>query len=448
MPPTSLTAIIRETARLLYPGRVVLGTTTSGPDATSILDSNNLANTDGHANQYDGEFVRIDEKVTTGPDVGLFRRVSDGGFAGATGDLTVAAFGSTVESGTDFSLHPTLRPPELEAAANRILSQAHHRALHPVSKVTNHDYETEAAGDGNLVGDNWTLTATGTFVQNQTAGRIAYGRFAGQFDGAAINDSVRGDNIPVNEGESWLAWVPVSVDVGTAVLRVIDRTNGDALIDSALTTEEALTELAFQFTIPSGCREIAVDLRGNEANAVIFWGPSVVIPQGQFTTALPSWLVNRNLLLGAVELPLGPLTLGAGEDMAYRSLRRSPIDLPFTTEFYPLHANPRRIVIGTRRNALRPAFIKAWRPFAELTEANTSPTTEMDGDTVINGTLGAAHKMIADHLKPIDAARSLVHEAESAKRFEAYFDLLGRNGYSRGIESETVRAKRVPVRLR
>ena len=444
----SLTAIVRELAEKLYPGRVVKGTTTGGSSTTAIIDTNSLANTNGHVNQYDGVLVRIDEKVGSGPAIGTYRRINDAGYDGANSKVTVAAFATAVEAGTDFSLHRTLRPTELEAAANSILSQAYHRAFHPLSVITNYDYETLSG----TAPASWTPSDPGTPKPTATrvtdADRVSYGRYAMRAVNAQANQYMQSVSVAVAEGQEWFAWAPVSGGVGTAELSVWDVTN-NVEIQKAVTAAIVRSELYFTFTVPSLCKQVAIRLRGVQATADIYWGPVVLLPALETLVDLPSWFTTPEQLMGAVYLPLGTGRPGSGEVSSYASLEGGVQELLYRPEFHPVDANPRRIALTLPSSG--PAFVRAWRPFAELVEASgasgASPTTEMEHDTLLQGCLGICHKSIARRLSNSDTSRAAQHQAWSQEAFDAYAELLRKNDYAIP-ETEVLLPRVVPVRLR
>ena len=450
MASTSLVNLVRELAERFYPGRRVRGTTTSSVDSASVLDSTNFADSDANVNQYNHVWIRVDEKTASGPSVGERQLVKNGGYAGSTGDFTTNAFTATVESGMDFSVHYTLDPDEKVAALNLALSNTFHRAYHPLSLVGDYDYDGAAALSTNdQLPTGWSESAGGVQENvNTDSDKVWWGRRSLGVDnnGAAANSYVQTDSLPCNEGARWFVAVPAATDAtdtGDAVLRAYDVTNA-ATIDDGTSTQIDLTTIQFEFTIPSGCKQVAFRLIGSGTDTIVYWGPVVAYPMSRVVFNLPSWLDNSNRLSGVSWIPVGSGSGGSSDEDAYRTFEREPEPMSYTPFFSPLHANPNRVTVDVSRNG--PAFLYAWRPFAELTEADTSPTTLMDHDTLIVGALAECHKKIAARLDRTDPDAALTHRRLQAEFENDFQSLLATNDYALP-ETEIVPPRRVFVRL-
>ena len=445
----SLTDLVREAARRLHPGKIVLGTTTSAVDTASVLDNATLLNSDANTNQYNGVIVRIDEYVAgPGPEVGEAQRVIVGGYAGATGDLTTNAYSQIVRTGTDFSLHRGIRPQDWEDYANRVLTQAHHKAFHPLSVLPDWDWE-----DGTLT-NNWTLSsvASETMAQHSTAADLLYGRYGAKLDSVDAANAYIKNKVTVrcHEGEQWEVWVPLLIDrtdKGTAKLIAYDVTNSEE-IETATTDHLGSTLLGFRFTIPSGCKELEIHLQTVTAAMIIYWGPVGLLPLSRVRVDLPSWLKTESQLRGLGLLPSGPSTAGDNEDLAYRALETRIRPVRCNPAIYPLHANPRRIEFDYPGGG--PMFLNAWRPFAELSNpagAAAHGTTEMDKETCLTGMLAAGHEALAERLSNSDGSRAQWHYARSVVMDNAYREMLEEQDYAIP-ETEVEVPVRTPVRLR
>ncbi len=451
MASTSLVNLVRELATRLYPGRTVKGTTTSSVDSSSVLDATRFADSDANANQYNHIWIRVDEKTASGPAVGERQLVKNGGYDGSTGDFTTNAFTQTVESGMDFSVHYTLDPDEKVAALNLVLSNTFHRTYHPVSLVSDYDYDAASELSANAqLPTNWSESAAGVQEDvNTDSAKVWWGRRSLGVDNnsAGANSYVQTDSLPCNEGERWFVAAPAATDAtdtGDAVLRAIDITNS-ATIDDGTSTQIDLTLIKFEFTIPSGCKQVAFRLIGSGTDTIVYWGPVVAYPLKRVVFNLPSWLDTSDRLSGVFWIPVGSGSGGSSDEDAYRTFERDPEPIAYQPFFDPLQANPNRVVVDVNENG--PAFLYAWRPFAELTEADTSPTTLMDHDTLIVGALAECHRKIQSRLSHIDAASSEWHRRE-AQRLEGEFQaLILTHDYAKP-ETEEVLPRRVHVRLR
>ena len=201
------------------------------------------------------------------------------------------------------------------------------------------------------------------------------------------------------------------------------------------------------FTIPSGCETMEFRLAGTAGTTDdVYWGPIVAFPAARSIFNLPSWMDESHRLSGLFWLPVGAGSGGTSEDLAYRSFEGKPQPLEYQPLFDPLQANPRRVILDLR-SVSGGVFVYGWRPFAELTEADTSPTTLMDHDTLITGALSECHRKIENRLALINPENALWHRAEAARLENEFTALLGTHDYAEP-ETEEVLPMRVHVRLR
>jgi len=437
----TLAAIVREVASRLYPGRIVTGATTSEVDSASILDNANLLDNDANANQYNKVWVRIDEFVTGGPSVGEAQRVRDAGYAGGTGDLTTEAFSASVNTSTDFSLHYTLKPSEVDDATNLVLTNTFHKAYHPLSIVANHDYEDAFAST------NWEAT-NATITRTTAADVVPYGRNGQNVLLTSASGFSESEVINVDEGDVYFIWAAASADIGTATLVIRDITNGADISPDANTNEEAFLDLAYEFTIPSGCEVITVRLSGTSSSDDADWGPVVLFPRARKIFNLPRDMDYSSHVMGAFWFPLGQTSGDSVNDNAYRPFERHPRPIPYRPMFDPLQANHNRVELDLR-GISGPVFIEGWRPFVSITSPSgsaTADTTTMNHDTLIVGTLGECHKKIAARLDRTDPASALTHRRLQAEFESDFQSMLDTNDYAVPT-TEVVPPRRVFVRL-
>ena len=161
---------------------------------------------------------------------------------------------------------------------------------------------------------------------------------------------------------------------------------------------------------------------------------------------LPSWLDASHRLFGVSWIPVGSVSGGSSDEDAYRTFEQDPQPLAYEPFFDPLQANPNRVRVDMNESG--PVFLHGWRPFAELTEANTSPTTLMDHDTLIAGALAECHRKIQSRLAHIDPASSAWHDREAGRQESKFQDLLKTHDYGNAMpETKEVLPRRVYVRL-
>ncbi len=148
----------------------------------------------------------------------------------------------------------------------------------PISIVTNAGYLEETSD----VPDGWTATTT---VLTQEDAAFPDGRFP--FTMLVTNSSANGraastSIYAMRAGDKFYLYVPVSVRVGTAELKVRDVTNSADITLSGTTTETRRGWSGFEVTgqIPSSCDEIQVWLGCQGASDVAEYGPVFMMPQG------------------------------------------------------------------------------------------------------------------------------------------------------------------------
>src|SRR3990172_2083787 len=157
--PTSNTSVtlLRDVCEEIHAGELypVLSTGTSAGSATTLVDST-LVLPDADVNLFDGQYIRIDELVGSGPASGTVRVIRNGGFAGATGTLTVATWTASLESGADYSRWKLIHPLVARDLLNKFLRTIKREVISPITLVTNGDMEAVTSGAGC---DGWTYSS-------------------------------------------------------------------------------------------------------------------------------------------------------------------------------------------------------------------------------------------------------------------------------------------------
>lgn len=276
--PTATGQAIRE--ELLEWGiTLMLGAATATAGGTNrIRDTIRLAGSALASTMYDDCWVR----VTSGTGVDEISKVDY--LDMDAGDLYVSpVFSGSVTSGATYEIYrPGVFPDDLDRARDEALTRyCSQWAVQPVSEIPNADYE-----DGVT---SWTATdstrtvASGVFPYEVWRSSILV-------TNSAANGRIASDSLYRRIGQKFYLYVPVSVRSGTATVIVRDVTGSTniALTGTSTSTGRGWTGIEVTGEIPTGGGEIQVWLRGDEATAIVEWGPVNFHMQGQMRIQLPA----------------------------------------------------------------------------------------------------------------------------------------------------------------
>lgn len=416
---TTRATLLRDLCQILHAGEPypVIGTGTSAGSATTLIDSA-LILTDADVNLFDGQYIRIDELVGSGPAEGTVRVIRNGGFAGATGTITVGTWTASLESGADYSRWKHIHPATALDFLNRSLRLMRRTVLTPLSLVTNADMEAVTINAG---ADNWTYTSCTIAITagySSTAARVRHGTYALFAQATNAAWSVASATIPVVEGQSYIVSAAVKNVIGSSTLTAYDSTASAAISGGTATgNEEAWQEYLCgggTVIIPPGCELLSVQLTGIAATDKIGMDDVVVWPCLRTVFDLPSWVEDPGDVLrvgyfdqGSAHVGTNAYTLDEGR---FNTLweHTDEVDEQTTT--------PYRIRLGTDY-VTRPLFMEAVRPYTALS-ADTD-TTSADREVVV---LTAAW-FIFDSLFTGALASG---QAEAARAWAARRDDIGR----------------------
>ncbi len=292
------------------------------------------------------------------------------------------SIGAIVPADCQYEIHRSLAPPRLKECLNRALRSMRRQWFGGFTELTDGDMET--AGVTNWTASNSTPTkiTTAVYVRNGAQSLRVLNTLALGY--------VQSASMPVIEGQTWLVPAYARCAVGTATLIPWDVTNGAAISttgDGWSTDESAWTELGGEITIPSGCESMAIRLRGTGATDDIYWDSVLPIDTQQAIIKLPSWLTQEDYLLGLFSFPQGKSASGGGYEVGQNWEQRAFDWLPLVDE---MAANPWQVQVCTPIS--RPLFIKAMRPWAEL--SLDADTTNADLDVVVTRALAFAYELL------------------------------------------------------
>src|SRR3990167_1448560 len=175
----TLVTLLRDVCEEVHAGELypVLSTGTAAGSATTLVDST-LVLPDADVNLFDGQYIRIDELVGSGPAAGTVRVIRNGGFAGASGTFTVGTWTASLESGADYSRWKYIHPLTPRNLMNKFLRTIKREVISPITLATNGDMEAVTSGSG---ADNWTYSScdvTGPTGYSSTAARVRHGNYS------------------------------------------------------------------------------------------------------------------------------------------------------------------------------------------------------------------------------------------------------------------------------
>jgi|SRR3990170_1608035 len=261
----------------------LLGTTTATASASDhLVDTARLASEKLTENEFEGCFVR----VNTGTGV-LGDRVRVDYLDIINGRLYVSpSFSTSPPSGSTYEIWQSgVDPDDVDRARDKALTKKCSTwYYHPISAVPNSAY-IEA-----LASANWEALGATTVAKQSLSFPYELFRDSILCTNAALDGGVESANIYVQPGQSWYLYVPVSVRSGTGEVIVRDNTNNAeiSLNGTATETLRGWSGIEVTFTIPSGCQDITVRLTGQEATAIVEWGPVYMHRDGQRRVPIPA----------------------------------------------------------------------------------------------------------------------------------------------------------------
>lgn len=179
----------------------------------------------------------------------------------------------------------------VDEAINRALEKWCDRWVYsPLSLVSDADME------GATVSDYWAATSSAvSYVALSFPVHI--GRRSLFVNNSGTDGQAASGSIYVVADDEWYISVLVRAASGTATLIAYDVTNSANITLNGVTdesTEAAWTHLENTFTIPTDCEEIQIYLRGEEADADIYWAQIIAQPTAQKIFSLPTRVTTED----------------------------------------------------------------------------------------------------------------------------------------------------------
>ncbi len=285
-----------------------LGTTTVASTAADHLrDSIRMMGRTVSPETYHGSWVRM-TSGGTGTTDGQISRIDE--VDPSTGTIWVSpSFTIAPATSTTYEIYrPDLEPDDVDRARDKGLEYLCSRwQILPVSIVTNADYLVN-------VTDGWTATDTTLSRPTQAFPTELWPATMLATNSGASGNARSASIYAIREEDFFYLYVPVSVRSGTAQVIVRDITNGADIDLNGNTSETRRGWSGFEITgqLPSGCDEIQVWLQGDEADAIVEWGPIFFQPQNWRRIQLPERVDSKEKVGHVYRLTRLPTASGLG----------------------------------------------------------------------------------------------------------------------------------------
>lgn len=260
---------------------LLLGTSTASSSSEGqITDTVRLQSTALPSTAYDGCYVRLTSEDSAAPNDyasnGSQSMVdyldTTNGILNVSPNFITGAVSGVHRTGETYEVwYPGVNPDDVDRARDEALTRVCSSwTMQVISELTNGDME-------DVIGTTWSNDSGGGTVVLQTLSfPYEYTRNSLLLTNGGANGYSASDSLYTQPNQRFYVFAPVSAQTGTAELIVQDITNGGPITLSGTTTTVAgrgWTAFEVIGTIPSGCYEIQVWLRGQESNAVIEYGP-------------------------------------------------------------------------------------------------------------------------------------------------------------------------------
>jgi hypothetical protein len=359
--------------------------------------------------------------------------VRDGGLAPATGVITFSPALNAIQSATNYSLWKVCHPQVAERALSRVLRLLRREVLIPVSVLPDGGFEIGTS--------DWTVVATATITPEAT--RVMHGAGSMRVQGNAAAPTVQtvvsvedSTLVAAVAGQQWILAAIARSYSGTMTLVAYDG-NAAAEIATATTGQGRWMELLVNggtFTVPTGCKLIRVRIRGTISTDDFYIDDVILWPTQRAWFPLPSFIEDPNDVVdvGYFDRPMpGPDT------NSYYADQGQWYTWPHTVKpNYIDEGGVKALSIELRTPVIRPLYVRARRPFADLT--TDTATTTADRDLVVALTLREVYKTLrteARRRKDADAERGWDEAIGEVNGNEAVLAFDSRFGEQRMIVS-------------
>jgi hypothetical protein len=401
------TQIRQETAQLLAGPCVLESTASTNTTATLVIlaDYTSSLLQDGH---FVGNvmYVSYDAAGAHGAPEGEWKRIQ--AYDASAGQFTLdAAFSAAVTAGDKVEIHTVTHPTLIHQAIDRSLRKMLYRTVALPSLAADADMEASAATGYSSSGASLAKNTTAANVFRGTTSLSVTDTGAGNGYGYQAFNVVEGDTYFVH------AVCRTSAAATECQLQAYDATNS-AEIGSETHDEVAWQSLAFEFTIPSGCKSLYIKLITVTASGVSYWDQLQLMRKKDRRYALPSWVTETWQVGRTVYQCEGTELVSDG-----RMVDESP---PTRWDHIRVKKELGTVYIAPdppfRNNA--PVYIECLRAYSAL--ATDAGTTDADLDWVATKAKYECLRMLAAPLVPVDERGEFRKALEEAKMEAAAMD--------------------------
>ncbi len=393
---TTLAQVMRQLCTELGQtiGQVPTTSTTTGIGSTTTAVDTALTLPDSPVSLMDNSWFRVDSLVASGPASGTVRQIRKGGFTGASGTMTLAAFAQTVQSLTDYSIWRSMHPARVLLFVQQACRLMRVRDFYPLSLVTNPDFAAVTSGSGP---DNWTATGlTQTTTSGYTTLKVRHGQYAARALLSAPAGYLQSNTVDVVPGGTYFASVTMRADVGTGILSLYDITNSQTLLATAGWANIAWAGRHYveayspRFMIPVGTQQVAMRLAGTNTSDDINFDDAVLWRYDRRDySQLPSWIEDPADIDDIGYFVQGRAAYSASTNpYVYDVDQRDFVSVRYETEGdegvgNAATSNPFRVRLA--EYSQRPLYIYSSRPMPTL--VNDTDSTTVDREVLVKTAL-------------------------------------------------------------
>lgn len=255
------------------------GTTTSGPDTTSLIDTS-LIGRGNHVKSFVGGFARIPKTTDAAAPEGQIRGVT--AFDPATGDATVSAFSASTTTGDEYELwKPVLYPQQVLNWIDECLTElVYSPCWTMLTEVADGDMEQSHTTD-------WT--ASSATVTKADSDRDFFGRRCLSVAATSTNGYARSALLRVKPGEAYHASILCRPGTSSAKFQVYDETNS-AEIKSVTYSYLFASRLVVEFNAPATCKTVSLRLITPVSGETNKWDEACFYNRNADEISLPWWV--------------------------------------------------------------------------------------------------------------------------------------------------------------
>jgi len=251
---------------------------------------------------------------------------------------------------------------------NRVMKMQMIKTMHDLSHGSELDYGMELASTDTNWTDVGTLT---TSAKGSIARRTPYGKYSYELlNNAVANSGTRSATLGIGTSRSASAFAIASVDVGTASFQPYNVTGATTtgMPDAVTHSEEAPQLMCIpSFTVPSTCKEIALNLLGTTTTSRVYWNKTWLFKHDELFMRFPSYISER--FKAATILQGVPQHSTASNVYDALSLEMVPLteNKDYWLHFNHNDANPYGVRFADNSYYHWPLFVEVQRPASDYT---------------------------------------------------------------------------------